>query len=143
MAQIGPRNGPNRGRKKVRELSRMGELLNTQQNVHFFPDREFPVTLGDIPGLGYPKYPRVIWYWKRPEIAVSAQNSTFDTFVYGGPFRPPKPRFPEIPDLGAPGASPGASLGPPLGPPLGGSDLGVDFGVDFGGRNRPSETAPK
>ena len=37
-----------RGRKKVTKLSRLGELLNTQKNVHFFAPR------ADRPG-GAPK----------------------------------------------------------------------------------------
>ena len=35
-----------RGRKKVTKLSRLGELLNTQKNVHFFAPR------ADRPGRG-------------------------------------------------------------------------------------------
>lgn len=49
----GPEKG---GPEKVRELSRLGELLNTQQNVHFLGPPGNPGILGGYGGGGVPPY---------------------------------------------------------------------------------------
>ncbi len=117
------------GGKKWPKLSRLGELLNTQKNVHFFPPR------GGRPGGAPRGGPGGV-----PGTPLrGGQKGTQNPPFWGGPviqidiYRPPR----GVPRRGSPGGSPGGSRGGPRGVPRGGRPGGARPGGARGAPARP------
>ena len=149
MGGSGGRPGAARGRKKWPKLSRLGELLNTQKNVHFF------ALPGGAPGAGQKCTPgaalregvKTPLYVQintdpgpdpaqngppgggRPGGSRGARGARG---ARGGPGRPGPPREISPPGRPGPGGVPGGSRGGP-----GGGSGGVPEGVPGGGGQTP------
>ena len=123
-AQNGGPGGAPRGEKNFK-LSRLGELLNTQKNVHFFapPLRGPPRGAPQRGAPGGSQYYKIIPFWPG--------NGQIWARAPGGEISPPgAPRGPPGPG-GPPGPRPPRG-GPPGGAPRGGSRRGVRRGSQKG-----------
>ena len=126
----------------VRNLSRLGELLNTQRNVHFFRSRRRAAKIG--PPAPDPEKGPIFATWpptKRNNIGKMAKNGHFPVRTENGqkwPFFARGARGRKS-GSGRPGppARPGAPRGGPRPDPGFGGSRGPPFLADFWGPGRP------
>ena len=129
-----PREAPKRGAKKsVPKLSRLGELLNTQKNVHFLAPPGGPPGAPLVGPKGHP-FPWGLFYpFSYIIVLLLSQNRPIFGPILGprsGPHFGPPGRGGPGGARGGPGGPPGNFPGAPGGPggPPGGSRRGVPDG---------------